>query len=65
MQSRRAGNMLAAFSFVLWGILPLYYQFLPQANINELLALRLIFSVPVMLLVMLLLKRPLPNVTEL
>lgn len=65
MQSRRAGNMLAAFSFVLWGILPLYYQFLPQANINELLALRLIFSVPVMLLVILLLKRPLPNVTEL
>ncbi|WP_318504147.1 EamA family transporter RarD [Photobacterium leiognathi] len=65
MQSRRAGNMLAAFSFVLWGILPLYYQFLPQANTNELLALRIIFSVPVMLLVMLLLKRPLPTISTL
>lgn len=65
MQSRHAGNMLAAFSFVLWGILPLYYQFLPQANTNELLALRIIFSVPVMLLVMLLLKRPLPRLAAL
>lgn len=62
MQSHRAGNALAAFSFVLWGILPLYYQFLPQADINELLALRIIFSVPFMLLAMWLIRRPLPTI---
>ena len=62
MQSRRAGNMLAAFSFILWGVLPLYYQYLPQANTNELLALRLIFSVPVMLIVMVLLRQPIPAI---
>lgn len=60
MQSHRAGNALAAFSFVLWGILPLYYQFLPQANVNDLLALRILFSVPFMLLAMMILRRPLP-----
>ncbi|EAS44234.1 EamA family transporter RarD [Photobacterium profundum] len=61
MQSHRAGNVLAAFSFVLWGILPLYYHFLPQANTNELLALRIIFSVPVMLLIIMILRQPLPS----
>ncbi len=61
MQSHRTGNALAAFSFVLWGILPLYYQFLPQADINELLAFRIIFSVPVMLLTIGILRRPFPS----
>ncbi|WP_299018042.1 EamA family transporter RarD [uncultured Photobacterium sp.] len=62
MQSHRTGNALAAFSFVLWGILPLYYQYLPQADINELLALRIIFSVPFMLFAIWLLRRPFPTV---
>ncbi|MGF1702268.1 EamA family transporter RarD [Photobacterium makurazakiensis] len=65
MQSHRAGNALAAFSFVLWGILPLYYQFLPQADINDLLSLRIIFSVPFMLFIMLLLRRPIPPLSAL
>lgn len=65
MQSSRAGNALAAFSFILWGILPLYYQYLPQADINELLALRIIFSVPFMLIAMLLLGKKLPSLSEL
>ncbi|MGF1684529.1 EamA family transporter RarD [Photobacterium minamisatsumaniensis] len=65
MQSHRAGNALAAFSFVLWGILPLYYQFLPQADINDLLSLRIIFSVPFMLFIMLLLRRPIPTLATL
>lgn len=65
MHTQRTGNALAAFSFVLWGILPLYYQFLPSADINELLAFRIIFSIPFMLLVMLLLRRPLPNLSQL
>nr|WP_246814708.1 EamA family transporter RarD [Ferrimonas balearica] len=55
------GNLLAAFSFVLWGILPLYYQLLPGAEIFELLAFRVIWSVPVMIVAMLLLRRALPD----
>ena len=38
---------MAALSFVLWGLLPLYYQHLPAAAPDELLAVRLIASVPV------------------
>ncbi|WEM44326.1 EamA family transporter RarD (plasmid) [Photobacterium sp. DA100] len=64
MHTQRAGNALAAFSFVLWGILPLYYQFLPRADINDLLALRIVFSIPFMLLVMLLLRRPFPKASQ-
>ncbi|MCE9783787.1 EamA family transporter RarD [Shewanella algae] len=60
MSSSLKGNALAAFSFVLWGILPLYYQLLPDAAIFELLAFRVIWSVPFMLLVFVLLRRPLP-----
>ncbi|OAN13007.1 permease [Photobacterium jeanii] len=65
MQSQRAGNALAAFSFVLWGLLPLYYQYLPQANINDLLALRIVFSVPCMFLICMMLRQPLPKLAEL
>lgn len=64
MQTHRAGNVLAAFSFVLWGILPLYYQFLPQADINDLLALRILFSVPFMLIAIWVLRRPIPNLAS-
>lgn len=65
MQTHRVGNALAAFSFMLWGLLPLYYQFLPQANINDLLALRIIFSVPFMFAVMVILRRRMPSLAAL
>ncbi|MCG9745100.1 EamA family transporter RarD [Shewanella sp. Isolate8] len=55
------GNALAIVSFLLWGLLPLYYQFLPGADISEMLAIRLLCSVPFMLLVFLLLGKPLPS----
>ena len=51
MKSQFQGNVLAAFSFVLWGLLPLYYQYLPNSDINELLAYRIVFSLPFMLVV--------------
>lgn len=57
MKSHFQGNALAAFSFVLWGLLPLYYQYLPNADINELLAYRIVFSLPFMLIVFTLLKQ--------
>ncbi|MCL1038570.1 EamA family transporter RarD [Shewanella submarina] len=59
MKTQTKGNLLAAFSFLLWGILPLYYQYLPGADIYELLAYRLLFSVPVMLIILALLGRKL------
>lgn len=35
----------AALSFVLWGMLPLYYQFMPEVNMWELLSHRVLWSV--------------------
>ncbi|WP_406733215.1 EamA family transporter RarD [Vibrio scophthalmi] len=46
MNDSRFGNGMAALSFALWGLLPLYYQFLPNAAMDELLAFRLMASVP-------------------
>lgn len=46
MQDQRLGNVMAALSFVFWGLLPLYYQYLPNAAMDELLAVRLAMSVP-------------------
>lgn len=42
----RLGNVMAAFAFIAWGLAPLYYQFLAQPAMDELLALRIIASVP-------------------
>ncbi|MGL5224109.1 MAG: EamA family transporter RarD [Aeromonas sp.] len=39
------GTSTAALSFVLWGLLPLYYQFLPEINMWELLSHRILWSV--------------------
>lgn len=59
------GNALAAVSFLLWGLMPLYYHFLPNASINELLAFRLLCSVPFMLLVFFVMGKPLPSIAQL
>ncbi|MFM4649221.1 EamA family transporter RarD [Aeromonas bivalvium] len=39
------GTGSAALSFVLWGLLPLYYQFMPEVNMWELLSHRVLWSV--------------------
>ncbi|MFA0413878.1 EamA family transporter RarD [Vibrio renipiscarius] len=57
MNESRFGNSMAALSFALWGLLPLYYQFLPNAAMDELLAFRLIASVPFAALMIILLQR--------
>ncbi|RTR27234.1 EamA family transporter RarD [Shewanella atlantica] len=61
VRSSIQGNSLAAFSFLLWGLMPLYYQYLPGADINEMLAFRILFSVPFMALVFLLLRKKMPS----
>lgn len=40
----------------LWGITPLFYKMLPDANVLELLAQRLFWSIPLLLLLRLLFK---------
>lgn len=47
----QSGVVLAVFSYVLWGITPLFYRLLPGALPLEMLAQRLIWSIPLLLLV--------------
>lgn len=50
------GPALAVLAFILWGITPLFYKMLPDANALELLAQRLFWSIPLLLLLRLLFK---------
>ncbi len=52
MKLRNNGNLLAVFAFTFWGLLPLYFSLLSSADVFEILAVRIIFSVPIMLLAM-------------
>ncbi|MCX2498259.1 EamA family transporter RarD [Plesiomonas shigelloides] len=51
-----SGPVLAALAFVLWGITPLFYRLIPGADAIELLAQRLVWSLPLLLLARLLIK---------
>lgn len=59
------GNALAAFAFLLWGLMPLYFQMLPGADTNELQAFRITFSLPFMLVVILVMGKKLPSLAAL
>ncbi|AMG29372.1 EamA family transporter RarD [Grimontia hollisae] len=61
MNPTRFGNVMAAVAFLLWGAMPLYYQFLPNAAMDELLALRILASLPFLLLVLQVRKATSPN----
>ncbi|EPL9569484.1 EamA family transporter RarD [Providencia rettgeri] len=52
----RSGVALAIFSYILWGITPLFYRLLPEAEPLELLAERLIWSIPLLFLIRLVIK---------
>ncbi|MBN6363614.1 EamA family transporter RarD [Providencia huaxiensis] len=52
----RSGVALAIFSYILWGITPLFYRLLPGAEPLELLAERLIWSIPILFFVRLIIK---------
>ncbi|ABZ74762.1 RarD protein, DMT superfamily transporter [Shewanella halifaxensis HAW-EB4] len=41
-----SGNSIAVCAFLAWGLLPLYFQFIPSANVLELLSIRILFSIP-------------------
>ena len=61
MNNNLYGNLMAALSFVIWGLLPIYYRFLPNASMDELLALRVIGSVPVGAVIVLVVTRHMPK----
>ncbi len=61
MNPTRFGNVMAAVAFLFWGAMPLYYQFLPNAAMDELLALRIAASVPFLLLILQCRKAEAPN----
>ncbi|MDA0120382.1 EamA family transporter RarD [Vibrio sp. T11.5] len=61
MSQQRTGNWMAALSFLLWGLLPLYYQYLPNAALDELLTVRLVASVPFGVLIVLLVTKKMPD----
>lgn len=52
----RSGVALAIFSYILWGITPLFYRLLPEAEPLELLSERLIWSIPLLFLIRLVIK---------
>ncbi|NUW67172.1 EamA family transporter RarD [Vibrio coralliilyticus] len=61
MSQERTGNWMAALSFLLWGLLPLYYQYLPNAALDELLTVRLVASVPFGILIVLFVTKRMPD----
>jgi len=56
------GNLLAISAFILWGILPLYFKQLSDTDLFELLAIRIIFSAPIVLLTLKLFNLPQPPI---
>lgn len=43
---------MAALAFIAWGAMPLYYQFLPHAQMDELLSFRIVGSLPFLLFIL-------------
>ena len=41
-----SGNGIAVCAFLVWGLLPLYFQYIPNANVLEILSIRVLFSIP-------------------
>jgi len=54
------GTGTATLSFILWGMLPLYYQFMPEVNMWELISHRVLWSVVLLGVLFLLLGHKVP-----
>ncbi|NVJ64918.1 MAG: EamA family transporter RarD [Gammaproteobacteria bacterium] len=62
MQSNyRAGYLYTFFAFLIWGLAPIYFKALGNTSALEILAHRIAWSVPVVILIMLAIKRPFPK----
>lgn len=61
MLNKLSGNSIAVINFVFWGLLPLYYQFVVVNDIFEILAVRIIASIPTLALFFWLMRKPWPS----
>lgn len=52
----RSGVFLVLIAYLMWGLTPLYYQYLPNALASELLAERILWSIPFLLIVRIFVK---------
>ena len=57
----RAGYIYGLSAFVIWGLAPIYFKALEGVSALEILAHRVAWSVPVVLLIMWAIKRPFPK----
>lgn len=57
----RAGYIYGISAFVIWGLAPIYFKALEGVSALEILAHRVAWSVPVVLLIMWAIKRPFPR----
>lgn len=55
--ARRTGMMAALSTYLIWGVLPLYWNLLARAGANEILAHRIIWSFVFMVVVLMVTKR--------
>ncbi len=53
---------MAVYAFLCWGLLPLYFQYIPNANVFELLSIRILFSIPCIYLWIKLFSAPTKNI---
>ncbi|MBD3666600.1 MAG: EamA family transporter RarD [Kangiella sp.] len=57
----RAGYIYGILAFVIWGLAPIYFKALEGVSALEILAHRVAWSVPVVLIIMWAIKRPFPK----
>ncbi len=57
-----SGNSIAILAFITWGLLPLYFQFIPNANVFEILSIRVMFSIPCIYLLLKAMSLPMEKV---
>lgn len=60
LTNMRSGTATIVLAFVLWGITPLFYQYLSEGDLAQILIYRVVWSLPLLLLARLLLRHRTP-----
>ncbi|WP_449621503.1 EamA family transporter RarD [Robertmurraya sp. Marseille-Q9965] len=61
----KSGAIQAGISYVLWGLLPIYWKFLSEVSADEILASRIVWAFVLMVLLLLITKKWSPFITTL
>lgn len=59
MTEHRRGLLLAGSAYLIWGLVPIYFKAVASVPAGEILAHRIVWSIPIALLLILLLRQPL------